>query len=232
MNNTRQLSPVLELFNVQRSFPQGKGVITVVREANLTIYPGELVALVGPSGSGKSTLLHIAGLLDTPSQGSIRIAGKDMTTASDAMRTLCRRQSIGFVYQFHHLLPELTALENVALPLLISGAKLADATRDATTMLEALGLGPRLSHYPPMLSGGEQQRVAIARALVTSPQLLLADEPTGNLDPDTGMQVFDVMMHLAKACNLGGIVVTHNLQLAKKMHRQVTLIGGVLTEVN
>ncbi|MFW0776623.1 MAG: ABC transporter ATP-binding protein [Rickettsiales bacterium] len=222
------MSSVLNLNNVTRSFEQGGATLEVLKGINLELKAGEVVALVGPSGSGKSTLLQLAGLLDTPSNGSIAIAGEDMSVAPDKVRTLARRQHIGFVYQFHHLLPEFSALENVCLPQMMAGVREGDAEEKAQGLLADLGLEQRASHRPGKLSGGEQQRVAIARALANEPALLLADEPTGNLDSHTAEEVFTLLMKLAKEKNLAALVATHNMDLAKRMDRIVQLQDGIL----
>ena len=219
---------VLNLSNITRDYASGDGILHVLNGANLSIAAGELVALVGPSGSGKSTLLHIAGLLDTPQAGTITIAGSDASTASDATRTRLRNQHIGFIYQFHHLLPELTAEENVAMPMRIAGAKTAEASARAQALLKRLGLAERAHHYPSQLSGGEQQRVAIARALANKPALILADEPTGNLDPTTSDSVTELLLEMAREENVAALIATHNMALAKRLHRAVTLREGII----
>ncbi len=220
---------VLNLSNITRDYASGDGILHVLNGANLSIAAGELVALVGPSGSGKSTLLHIAGLLDTPQGGTITIAGSDASTASDATRTRLRNQHIGFIYQFHHLLPELTAEENVTMPMRIAGAKTAEALARAQALLKRLGLAERAHHYPSQLSGGEQQRVAIARALANKPALILADEPTGNLDPTTSDSVTELLLEMAREENVAALIATHNMALAKRLHRAVTLQGGQIS---
>lgn len=219
---------VLTLQNVTKTYGSGQTALQVLRGVNLDIREGEIVALVGPSGCGKTTLLQIAGLLDLPGSGSVSIIGQDMSAAKDAARTKAREQHIGFVYQFHHLLPEFTALENVVLPQLIAGKKEKAAVDHAKSLLQGLGLEPRWHHMPSELSGGEQQRVAIARALSNSPQLLIADEPTGNLDPETAEGVF---AHLLETCSQKGLAIlmaTHNMELAGKMSRTVRLYHGKL----
>lgn len=223
MSNT-----VLNLSNITRDYASGGGTLHVLSGANLSIDAGELVALVGPSGSGKSTLLHIAGLLDTPQAGAISIAGSDASTASDATRTRLRNQHIGFIYQFHHLLPELTAEENVTMPMRIAGAKTVEASARAQALLKRLGLAERAHHYPSQLSGGEQQRVAIARALANKPALILADEPTGNLDPATSNSVTELLLEMAREENVAALIATHNMALAKRLHRAVTLRDGII----
>jgi lipoprotein-releasing system ATP-binding protein len=217
---------VLELRALTRSFVQGGETLEVLRGVNLTLKRGEIVALVGASGSGKSTLLQIAGLLDSPTGGDIFVDGIAAMQADDNARTLLRRKHLGFVYQFHHLLPEFSACENVAIPQMIAGVACADAEKRARKLLEGLGLGARLSHRPAALSGGEQQRVAIARALANNPSLILADEPTGNLDPATADAVFALFVAQAKARGLCALVATHNMELARRMDRVVTLQNG------
>jgi len=217
---------VLSLNNVSKSFKQGKNNIRVLKGANLDIKSGEVVALIGPSGSGKSTLLQIAGLLDSPTSGKIMINSNDCTKASDKVRTVTRRNDIGFIYQFHHLLPEFTALENIIIPQLINKSNKAESEKNAADILKSLGLSHRLKHKPSELSGGEQQRVAIARAMVNQPSLILADEPTGNLDPSTSSDVFDILIKSVKEQGLAMLIVTHNHELANKMDRIVTLKDG------
>ena len=225
------MSDVLTLERLEKSYNRGKpGEIAVLRGVNLTIPRGQVVALVAPSGAGKSTLLHIAGLLDTPDSGRVAIAGQDLSGASDRRRTEARRADLGFVYQFHHLLPEFTALENIVLPQLANGAGRKAAEERARALLGRVGLAERVDHRPSALSGGEQQRVAFCRALANQPKLLLADEPTGNLDPATSDTVFDVLMELVRETGLSALIATHNLDLAAKMDRIVRLDGGQLTE--
>ena len=216
----------LHLHEVFRAYPHAGGKLEVLRGANLTLAPGEMVALIGPSGAGKTTFLQIAGLLDRPDAGDISINGVDAAHARDSVRTGLRNRAIGFVYQLHHLLPELTALENVMMPLLIAGKSPATATDPAMALLERLGLKERTDHLPSELSGGEQQRVAIARALVHAPKLLLADEPTGNLDPATAAIVFDLFCDAAKASGSAVLLVTHSHALARKLQRVITLEHG------
>lgn len=218
----------LLLKNIKRSFKQGNELVQVLDGLNLKIYPGECVALVGPSGSGKSTLLQIAGLLDTPTAGEVVIGGEDLSRAGDVKRTLARRKRIGFVYQFHHLLPEFSALENVVLPQMMAGVGKVNAEQKAHDLLSGLGLAKRTSHRPAQLSGGEQQRVAIARALANSPQLLLADEPTGNLDHGNSEEVFAMLMAEVKDKKLAALVATHNMDLAKRMDRVVYMENGAV----
>ena len=221
-----QQTPALFLSRVGRRYPQGAGHLEILREADLAIWPGEIVALVAPSGTGKSTLLHVAGLLERPDEGEVYVGGEPTTTLDDAGRTRLRREEIGFVYQSHHLLPEFSALENVVLPQVIRGLSGAEARRRASELLTFLGLGERLENRPAELSGGEQQRVAIARAVANGPRLLLADEPTGNLDPKTADHVFGVMISLARASGLAALIATHNLDLAARMDRRVSIEGG------
>ena len=221
--------PVLHLDGLSKSYNAGKpGEVRVLQGADLTVNAGEVVALVAPSGAGKSTLLHIAGLLDTPDAGRVVIAGSDMTRLSDRRRTAVRRGTVGFIYQFHHLLPEFTAQENIVLPQLANGAARPDAEARATELLTRVGVGPRAGHRPAALSGGEQQRVAFCRALANAPSLLLADEPTGNLDPETSDKVFGTLMALVRETGLAALIATHNLELAGRMDRQVRLTAGKL----
>jgi len=222
--------PVLVLDAVEKVYNRGKpGEVNVLRGASLALEPGEVVALVAPSGAGKSTLLHIAGLLDTPDAGRVRIAGDDMTDASDRARTRVRREKVGFIYQFHHLLPEFTALENVALPQMANGAGAGAARARGEMLLDRVGVGPRAGHRPAELSGGEQQRVAFCRALANAPRLLLADEPTGNLDPETSETVFATLMDLVRETGLAALIATHNLELAARMDRVLRLGNGAIT---
>jgi lipoprotein-releasing system ATP-binding protein len=224
--------PILQLQDVQRTFKQGDRAIPVLLGAEAALYPGQAIALVGPSGAGKSTLLHIAGLLETPDAGRVLIDGVDCAGLSDTERTRVRRRDMGFVYQFHQLLPEFTALENVLMPQLIAGAGRRQGEARAMELLGMLGLGHRLEHRPAQLSGGEQQRAAIARALANAPKLLLADEPTGNLDPRTSANVFGALLELIRHSGVAALIATHNLALAKRMHRVLVLDGGRLNEVN
>lgn len=221
--------PVLSLRGLDRVYETEGERLTVLRGADFDLHPGELVGLVGPSGSGKSSLLHAAALLEKPSAGQVRIAGRDALALSEAERTAVRRREIGFVYQFHHLMPELNALENVALPRRIAGASAAQASADAEAVLTSLGLAGRLTHRPGQLSGGEQQRVAIARALVNRPRIVLADEPTGNLDPSTSDQVFDALETACREAGAAALIATHNFALAQRMDRVVTLSEGRIT---
>jgi lipoprotein-releasing system ATP-binding protein len=223
-------TPALRLTNVVRSFEQSEGKLEILKGANAAIHAGELVALVGPSGAGKSTLLHIAGLLERPTSGSVEIAGREAGKLNDGDRTLMRRNTIGFVYQFHRLLPEFNALENVVVPQMIAGVSRKVAAGRAQVLLERVGLGGRATHRPGKLSGGEQQRVAIARALANAPALLLADEPTGNLDPKTAEEVFAVLRQLIAETKLGALIATHNLDLARRMDRVIELKDGLLID--
>lgn len=221
---------ILQLKNVCRYFNQGTEVLKVLQNVNLEIKPKEVVALIGPSGSGKSTLLQIAGLLDHPTSGEIFLNGESCAQASDNDRTALRRDYLGFVYQYHNLLPDFDALENVIMPQIISGAKYKEAADKAAWLLQRLGLNERMHHRPAELSGGEQQRVAIARALANTPKLLLADEPTGNLDPNTSDNVFLTLLEVVKETGLSALIATHNLDLAHKMDREVSLKGGRLID--
>lgn len=222
----------LELKGITKSYLTGTpGQVDVLRGADLSLRAGEVVALVAPSGAGKSTLLHIAGLLDTPDAGEVRVAGEDVTRKGDRRRTRVRRQEVGFVYQFHHLLPEFSALENIVLPQLANGATQKAAVARAAQLLGTVGLAARADHRPAALSGGEQQRVAFCRALANSPRVLLADEPTGNLDPGTADQVFAALMELVRGTGLSALIATHNLELAARMDRQVKLQDGLLVPV-
>lgn len=221
--------PTLELTGIAKVYNKGRtNEIQVLRQIDLRVEPGEVVALVAPSGAGKSTLLHIAGLLDTPDAGAVKIAGQDVTGLSDRKRTAVRREDVGFVYQFHHLLPEFTALENIVLPQLANGIAKSDAEMRARDLLTRVGIAHREDHRPAALSGGEQQRVAFCRALANAPRLLLADEPTGNLDPSTSDQVFGALMELVRGTGLSAVIATHNLELAARMDRQLRLEDGGL----
>ena len=221
---------VLELRGVSRSFRQGAGRLEVLRQVSLAVSPGEIVALIGPSGAGKSTLLQISGLLEPPTSGEVLIKGEPAGRLSDARRTELRRTAIGFVYQYHHLLPEFSAAENVILPQMIAGLSRRKARGRALELLAMVGLSQRAEHRPAQLSGGEQQRVAIARALANGPALLLADEPTGNLDHTTADGVFSMLVKLVRAVGLGALVATHNLALADLMDRILALDDGRLAE--
>ena len=224
------VTAVLKLENLQRSFKQGARELRVLNGACAELRPGEAVALVGPSGAGKSTLLHIAGLLETPGGGRVVVNGRDCTGMGDADRTRVRRSDMGFVYQFHQLLPEFTALENVVLPQLILGRTQKAAEARARDLLSSLGLGERLTHRPAELSGGEQQRTAICRALANHPRLILADEPTGNLDPKTAEHVFHELITLIRTTGVAALIATHNLDLAARMDRILTLENGLLVD--
>jgi lipoprotein-releasing system ATP-binding protein len=221
----------LALRGVTRTYRQGDRALHVLRAVNLTLRPGELVALVGPSGAGKSTLLHVAGLLERPDGGSVEIGGQACGTLSEAERTQLRCHTVGFVYQFHHLLPEFSAVENVMLPQLIAGLSKREARERATQLLAMVGLAERASHRPGKLSGGEQQRVAIVRAIANVPKVLLADEPTGNLDPSTAEGVFVQLHKLVKATGLAALVATHNHELARRMDRVLELRDGGVQDV-
>ena len=222
------MSDPLVLRGVQRVYRGEAGDLPVLCGADLTLRSGEIVALVAPSGAGKSTLLHVAGLLDRPDGGSVLVEGRDVGTLPDADRTAVRRDTIGFVYQSHHLLAEFTALENVILPQLIAGCSRREAAQRAKVLLESFGLGARLDHLPGKLSGGEQQRVAIARAMANAPKVLLADEPTGNLDVATAAVVFDELLAMVRGQQLAALIATHNPDLAARMDRTVTLRGGLI----
>ncbi|MEO0791132.1 MAG: ABC transporter ATP-binding protein [Pseudomonadota bacterium] len=222
---------ILKLADLRRTFRQGEREIHVLAGADAELYPGEAVALVGPSGAGKSTLLQTAGLLETPDSGAVIINGRDCAKMNDEERTRVRRAEMGFVYQFHQLLPEFSAAENVMLPQLIRGVSDRDALRRAEELLVGLGLKDRMHHRPPELSGGEQQRTAIARALANQPQLILADEPTGNLDPETSERVFSDLMTLIEQTGVAALIATHNLDLAHRMHRVLELRQGQLHEM-
>lgn len=216
---------------MERRYPEGDGFLEVLRGADLAIWPGEIVALVAPSGTGKSTLLHVAGLLEKPDGGEVFLGSQPTAAMSDAERTRIRREELGFVYQFHHLLPEFSALENVVIPQLIRGLNKAEAKDRATQLLTFLGLGKRLDHRPGELSGGEQQRVAIARAVANAPRLLLADEPTGNLDPTTADRVFQTLVAIVRASRLAALIATHNMDLAARMDRRVTIRDGQVVQL-
>ncbi len=223
-------TPRIVLQGVQRGFDQGGVHLDVLRGVDLTVAAGEMVALVGPSGSGKSTLLHTAGLLERPNAGTVTIEGRRCNELNDGDRTALRRSSIGFVYQFHHLLPDFSAVENVLLPQMIAGRPRKAARVRAEELLAQVGLTGRLSHRPSQLSGGEQQRVAIARALANAPTLLLADEPTGNLDHATADEIFDMLVKLVHDTGIGALVATHNQDLADRMDRTLELRDGVLVD--
>lgn len=221
----------LRLTQVHRHFGEGPGQVRVLEAADLTVHGGELVAIVAPSGAGKSTLLHIGGLLERPQQGEVEIVGTPTTHMNERGRTLLRRSTIGYVYQFHHLLPEFTALENIAIPQLIAGKGQAEAERHALELLELLGVAPRAKHRPAELSGGEQQRVAIARAAANNPRVIIADEPTGNLDPATSDKVFDALASLIKDRGAAALIATHNHDLARRADRIVTLRNGLIEPI-
>ncbi len=220
----------LELAGIEKTFNRGTaGQVRVLHGATLSIARGEVVALVAPSGAGKSTLLHIAGLLDTADQGSVALTGRNMVGLPDHARTEARREMVGFVYQFHHLLPEFTALENVVIPQLANGKSRAEAEAHAERLLMQVGLANRAGHRPAAMSGGEQQRVAFCRALANGPTLLLADEPTGNLDPATSAAVFDVLMDVVRQTGLSALIATHNMDLAARMDRTLRLDSGMIS---
>ena len=219
----------LQLTGIEKIYNRGQtGEVRVLRGIDLTLKAGEAVALVAPSGAGKSTLLHIAGLLDQPDAGEVRIGGEVMQDQPDRRRTAVRRDQVGFVYQFHHLLPEFSAEENIILPQLANGTPRSEASTRATKLLTSVGVAERAAHRPAALSGGEQQRVAFCRALANSPRVLLADEPTGNLDPETSDRVFAAMMDLVRQTGLAALVATHNMDLAARMDRVLRLDGGTL----
>jgi lipoprotein-releasing system ATP-binding protein len=223
--------PAIFLQAVERRYHQGESTLEILNQADFAVWSGQSVALIGPSGAGKSTLLHIAGLLEHPDGGEVFIEGIPTSTLSDAERTRIRRNEIGFVYQFHHLLGEFSALENVVLPQMIRGLSRSEAQRRGSDLLSYLGLKDRLHHRPAELSGGEQQRVAIARAVANAPRILLADEPTGNLDPRTSDHVFGTLAQLVRASGLAAVVATHNMDLAQRMDRRVTLRDGQVVEM-
>src|SRR5512133_1860789 len=224
--------PVVYLHEIKRQYMQGEVPLTILDGAKLALWAGQSVALVAPSGSGKSTLLHIAGLLETPDAGEVYVAGNPTSQLPDIERTQIRRTEIGFVYQSHRLLPEFTALENVMLPQMIRGLKRSETVKRATEILSYLGLGERITHRPAELSGGEQQRVAIARAVANAPRALLADEPTGNLDPRTSEHVFSALTQLVQASGLAVVVATHNMDIAARMDRRVTIRDGLVVELD
>ena len=224
-------APLVFLQGIGRHYRQGDATLEILKDAELAVWPGQSVALVAPSGAGKSTLLHIAGLLEHANTGEVFIEGVATSQLSDAQRTRIRRLEIGFVYQAHHLLPEFSAIENVILPQMIRGLRRKEASRRAIELLTYLGLGERLSHRPAELSGGEQQRVAIARAVANAPRILLADEPTGNLDPRTSDHVFNALTQLVRASGLAVIIATHNMDIAARMDRRVTLKDGAVVEM-
>lgn len=227
----KEVKNVLELNGVMKAYKQGKNNLEVLRGVDLCLCSGEALALVGQSGSGKSTLLQIAGLLDRPSAGKIFLNGKDISAVKDDVRTELRRDFIGFVYQYHNLLGDFSAVENVMLPMLIKGVAKNEARERAAFLLDKVKLSHRLKHRPAEMSGGEQQRVAIARALANSPKLLLADEPTGNLDPKTSEEVFEMLLGVISETGLSALIATHNMELATRMNRQVRLMGGKIEDV-
>src|SRR6184192_188283 len=227
-----QAPPILFLHEINRHYRQGDVTLDILKGAELAIWPGQSVALVAPSGAGKSTLLHIAGLLEHPDGGEVYVDQIATSALSDAERTRIRRTEIGFIYQFHHLLMEFSAIENVVLPQMIRGLSRREATQRASDLLGYLGLKDRLLHRPGELSGGEQQRVAIARAVANAPRILLADEPTGNLDPNTADYVFNALMQLVKATRVAMLIATHNMELAGRMDRRVSLVDGHVVELD
>lgn len=222
---------VLELSGVERHYGQGETILSILKGADFSLRSGEIVALVAPSGTGKSTLLHVAGLLEHPDGGEVVVNGQACGGLSDEKRTAIRRNEIGFVYQFHHLLPEFSALENIMMPQLIAGLSWSEARTRAGQLLDYMRIGHRGDHRPAELSGGEQQRVAIARAVANAPMVLLADEPTGNLDPDTAHYVFDALEALVRQSGLAALIATHNHELARRMDRRVTISDGRVVEV-
>jgi lipoprotein-releasing system ATP-binding protein len=228
---TGDKEPAVFLHAIERRYMQGAATLDILKSAELAVWSGQSVALIAPSGTGKSTLLHVAGLLEHPDAGEVYVDGTATSTLSDAERTRIRRTEIGFVYQQHRLLPEFTAAENVMLPQMIRGLSKKEAHKRADELLSYLGLGERLDHRPAQLSGGEQQRVAIARAVANAPRILLADEPTGNLDPKTAGHVFSALSQLVKASGLAAVIATHNMDLAQRMDRRVTLQDGKVVEV-
>ena len=220
--------PILSVRNLHRAYKSGGGTLHVLTGADIDIYPGEMVGLIGPSGSGKSTLLHAAGLLEKPNSGEVFINGRECLKLGDDTRTAIRRETIGVVYQFHHLLKEFTALDNVVIPQMIAGKKRSSAEAESRRLLTILGLAERTHHKPSQMSGGEQQRVAIARAIANKPQLLLADEPTGNLDPNTSASVFQSLFDLTRLEGVSALVATHNMGLIKYMDRVLTVKDGLV----
>lgn len=232
MEQGKKETPTVYLHDIKREYTQGETRLTILNSTKLALWAGQSVALVAPSGSGKSTLLHIAGLLESPDAGEVYIGGIATSGLSDVERTQIRRTDIGFVYQSHRLLPEFTALENVMLPQMIRGLKRAETVKRAQEILAYLGLEDRVTHRPAELSGGEQQRVAIARAVANAPRVLLADEPTGNLDPQTADHVFNALMQLVKATRVSMLIATHNMELADRMDRRVSLENGHVVELD
>lgn len=229
MNNPNE--PALRIEQLERTYGSGDHALTVLKDADMTIHPGEMVALVAPSGTGKSTLLHSAGLLERPNGGDVFIDGQPTRALSDAQRTSLRRSAVGFVYQFHHLLPEFSAVENLMVPQMVAGFSKDEARGRGMELLEFMRIAPRADHRPSELSGGEQQRVAIARAVANAPKLLLADEPTGNLDPETSTHVFSMLKGLVQQTGLAALIATHNHDLAAKMDRTVTLKDGKIIDM-
>ncbi|BBE71316.1 ABC transporter ATP-binding protein [Oharaeibacter diazotrophicus] len=223
--------PVLKLVGIEKSYREGDGVLPILRQADFSLFPGEVCGLVAPSGAGKSTLLHIAGLLERPDTGEVIIGGRSCGSLDDGARTAIRRTEVGFVYQFHHLLPEFTAIENVVVPQMIAGLDRKEATRRGMELLSYMKLEQRASHLPAELSGGERQRVAIARSVANAPRVLFADEPTGNLDPKTSHYVFDALQALVRATGLSAVIATHNHELAARMDRRITLEEGRIVEL-
>jgi lipoprotein-releasing system ATP-binding protein len=228
---TDNTTPIIYLHDIHRQYRQGEDALVILKGAKLALWSGQSVALVGPSGAGKSTLLHIAGLLEHPDEGEVYVDGMATSALSDAERTQIRRTEIGFVYQSHRLLPEFSAIENVMMPQMIRGLSRAEAKKRALEILSYLGLKDRASHRPSELSGGEQQRVAISRALANAPRILLADEPTGNLDPHTAEHVFGALGHLVKATRVAALIATHNMDLAARMDRRVSIRDGEVIEL-
>ena len=229
--NSSLRAPILFLHGIDRHYRQGNVTLHILKAAEFAVWPGQSVALVAPSGAGKSTLLHIAGLLEHPDAGDVFVDQVATSVLSDAERTRIRRTEIGFVYQFHHLLMEFSAIENVIMPQMVRGLPRHEATKRASDLLAYLGLKERLTHRPAELSGGEQQRVAIARAVANAPRILLADEPTGNLDPKTSEHVFSALTQLVEASGLAVVVATHNMDIAARMHRRVTIRDGLVVEL-
>lgn len=225
-------APIIYLHDIHRTYMQGEVQLAILKAAKLALWPGQSVALVGPSGAGKSTLLHIAGLLEHPDEGEVYVDGMATSALSDAERTQIRRTEIGFVYQSHRLLPEFSALENVMMPQMIRGLKKPEAKKRAIEILSYLGLSERVTHRPSELSGGEQQRVAISRAVANAPRVLLADEPTGNLDPHTAEHVFSALTQLVRATNVATLIATHNMEIASRMDRRVSIREGEIIELD
>lgn len=225
-------APIIYLHDIHRTYMQGEVQLAILKAAKLALWPGQSVALVGPSGAGKSTLLHIAGLLEHPDEGEVYVDGMATSALSDAERTQIRRTDIGFVYQSHRLLPEFSALENVMMPQMIRGLKKPEAKKRAIEILSYLGLSERVTHRPSELSGGEQQRVAISRAVANAPRVLLADEPTGNLDPHTAEHVFSALTQLVRATNVATLIATHNMEIASRMDRRVSIREGEIIELD